>query len=90
LLLAAASGAALGLGSLVKLYAVLALPTVVLLLMTGTARAVAGCWPRWLGFAVPILVTALANARAIPELWDGVVTYHRNASSIEISTTSML
>ena len=68
LLLAAASGAALGLGSLVKLYAVLALPTVVLLLTVGTAHASRRLLAAMLGFAIPILVTVLANLRAIPEL----------------------
>jgi hypothetical protein len=84
LLLAAASGAALGLGALVKVYAVLALPTVVVLLATGTTRASRRLLVAMLGFAIPLLVTAVANVHAIPELWDGVVTYHRDASGIEI------
>lgn len=84
LLLAAASGTALGLGVLVKLYAVLALPTIVLLLAAGTARASRRLLAALVGLAVTLLATAAANVRAIPELWDGVVTYHRDASSIEI------
>jgi hypothetical protein len=84
LLLAVASGAALGLGALVKLYALLALPTIVILLATGTAYVSRRLLFGLLGFAVPLLVTAALNLGAIPELWDGVVTYHRNASSIEI------
>ena len=83
LLLAAASGAALGLGAVVKLYAVLALPTIALLLTTGTARASRRLLVAALGYAVPVLVTGAVNVHAIPELWDGVVAYHRNASSIE-------
>ncbi len=84
LLLAAASGAALGLGTLVKLYAVLALPTIVLLLVTGTGRASRRVLAAMTGFAIPILLTIAVNIRAIPELWAGVVTYHRDASSLEI------
>ena len=84
LLFAAASGAALGLGALVKVYAVLALPTIVLLLTTGTARASRRLLVATLGLAIPILAAVAANVHAIPELWDGVVTYHRDASSIEI------
>ena len=84
LLLAAASGAAFGLGSLVKLYAVLALPTIALLLASGTGRARRRLLAAALGFALPILLTVLANVRALPELWDAVVTYHRDASGIEI------
>ena len=84
LLLAAASGTALGLGVLVKLYAVLALPTIVLLVTTGTARASRRLLVVLLGIGAPLLVTAAVNLPAIPELWDGVVTYHREASGIEI------
>ena len=66
-----------------KLYAVLAL-TIVLLVTTGTARASR----RLLVVAArnrgPAPRNGRVNLSAIPELWDGVVSYHRDASGIEI------
>ena len=82
--LAGICGLALMLGTLVKLQAVLALPTIAVLLVAyrrpwrGLLAGFAA------GAAAPLALTAAVHASALPELWDGVVTYHRNAAFVEI------
>ncbi len=82
--LAAACGLALMLGVLVKLQAVLALPTIGLLLLApgSSRRRLAASFAA--GAAAPLALVAAVHAGSLPELWDGVVTYHRRASGIEI------
>lgn len=82
--LAAACGVVLMVGALVKLQAVLALPTIVFLLLAhqGRRRGLAVAFAA--GAAAPLALVAAIHARALPELWDGAVTYHRRAAGIEI------
>lgn len=82
--LAAACGLVLMVGVLVKLQAVLALPTVgcLLLLRQGSRRRLVGAFAA--GAAAPLALVAAVHARALPDLWDGAVTYHRRAAGVEI------
>lgn len=80
--LAAASGAALAAATLVKLYAPLALPAVALLARPQLARRTAASFAA--GAAAVALLVLAPHADALPELWNGAVTYHREAAGLEL------
>ena len=65
----------------IKVAALIAIPGIVIVLVTGSGRQ----WQRlaWAGGGAALTAAALlvANAGAIGALWDSVVTYHRKAGS---------
>lgn len=81
---AAACGFALMLAVLLKLQAILALPTIAVLLLAERERRRPLAAAFAAGAAAPLALVAAVHARALPELWDGVVTYHRHASGVQI------
>ena len=82
--LASASGVVLMLAILVKLQAVLALPTLVLLAFSGQGSRRRHAAAFVTGAVVPLALVAAAHAGSLAGIWDGVFTYHRRASGVEI------
>jgi 4-amino-4-deoxy-L-arabinose transferase-like glycosyltransferase len=77
--LVAASGAALAAATLVKLYAPLALPALVLLLWAPPRVLLRRAAVFAAGAALPLVAALVAYRISLPELWDGAVSYHELA-----------